>query len=379
MGKEALGMGIHGGDIYRNHVKLDFSVNINPLGMPGQVKKALHRAVESCGTYPDIESERLKLSASRFLAVPEEYLLFGNGASELLMAIVHGLKPKKTVIPAPSFYGYEYAAKSVDSEIIFYELKQENNFCITKDIKEVLTEGVDLLFLANPNNPVGNLFSIEDIKALLRHCSDRRIYVVLDECFIEFCRGNFSMLPELSGKVPMLSGLSGEHSALANGFTGPEGAGAFDRFIVLRAFTKIFAIPGVRLGYLACKNKQLLDKIARQLPEWNLSCFAQEAGQCVGQTVIMAEYIQKTQKYVERERTFLEGALKRKGLVVYPSAANFILVYSKEPLYERLLEKGVLIRDCSNFRGLGRGFYRIAVLGRKENEVLLESLKDCGL
>ena len=117
-------MGIHGGNVYRNHVDIDFSINVNPLGIPESVKTALHRAVEMCDKYPDIEAEKLKKTVGEFLAVPGEYLLFGNGASELFMAIVHGIKPKKIVIPVPSFYGYEYAAKTVDSEIIYYEMKK---------------------------------------------------------------------------------------------------------------------------------------------------------------------------------------------------------------------------------------------------------------
>ena len=149
-------MNIHGGDVYRNYVDIDFSINVNPLGTPECVKEALHRAVEMCGKYPDMEAERLGAAVSTFLGVPKEYLLFGNGASELFMAIVHGIKPKKVVIPVPSFYGYEYAAKSVDSDIIYYEMKQENNFCLKEEMKRILTDDVNLLFLANPNNPIGN-------------------------------------------------------------------------------------------------------------------------------------------------------------------------------------------------------------------------------
>ena len=145
----------------------------------------------------------------------------------------------------------------------------------------------------------------------------------------------------------------------------------FENLIIIRAFTKIFSIPGVRLGYLICKNRPLLAAIASQLPEWNLSCFAQEAGcACAKQS----EFIRKTRQEIEKERRFLEEGLPGKGVRAFPSKANFILCYSKEPLYDRLLEKGILIRDCENFRGLQKGFYRIAVKNRRENEILLESL-----
>lgn len=338
-------MSIHGGDVYRNHVDIDFSINVNPLGTPKCVKEALHRAVEMCGKYPDVEAEKLGTAVSTFLGVPREYLLFGNGASELFMAIAHGIKPKKVVIPVPSFYGYEYAAKSVDSEIIYYEMNQKNNFCVTEDLNHILTEDVDMLFLANPNNPIGNLLDIEMIKRLLLHCRDKGIYVIVDECFIEFCGNQFSLLSEVE---------------------------KFEHLILVRAFTKIFTIPGVCLGYLVCKSKAVHTKIARQLPEWNLSCFAQEAG-CI--CAKQAEFIEKTKNYIQKERQFMEEGLVQIGLRTFPSVSNFITIYSDKPLYEKLLKSGILIRDCSNFRGLRKGFYRIAVKNRKENEILFMAIE----
>lgn len=278
------------------------------------------------------------------LAVPQEYLLFGNGASELLMAAVHGIRPQKVVIPVPSFYGYEYAAKAVGSEIVYYRMKEENGFRMAEDIAGVLSGDVELLFLANPNNPTGALLQKNAVKDLLGYCRDRGIYVVLDECFIEFSGGRFSIFPAVK---------------------------EFDNLLLVRAFTKIFSIPGVRLGYLLCGNRPLLIKIAEQLPEWNLSCFAQEAG-CI--CAAQAAYLSETEDHIRRERQFLEEGLKKKGFPVFPSMANFILFYSEEPLYEKLLKKGILIRDCKNFRGLGQGFYRVAVKNRKDHEILLENL-----
>ena len=337
-------MGIHGGDIYKNHVLIDFSVNINPLGIPKSVKDVLHETVEMCIKYPDMEEEKLKKAVSNMLAVPKESILFGNGASQLFMGVVHSIKPKKTVIPVPSFYGYEYAAKAAGGEIIYYETRKENAFQVTKDFYKVLTEDVDLLFLANPNNPTGNLLSKEDVKELLGYCRDRDIYVVLDESFIEFCGREFSILTDIE---------------------------KFHNLILIRSFTKIFSIPGVRLGYLICNNYSLLYKIQRQLPEWNLSCFAQEAGCTCAREI---DFMLKTKDYIKKERPFLENGLKQKGFSVFTSMANFIFFYSEKPLYEGLLKKGILIRDCRNFRGLWKGFYRIAVKNRKENEILLKEI-----
>lgn len=335
--------GIHGGDVYRNHVDMDFSVNVNPLGMPKAMEAALHKAVESCQRYPDLLAEKPKRAVCKMLKemngwkVLEEQLLFGNGASELFMAIVHGVRPEKTVIPVPSFYGYEYAAQAGGGEIIYCGWKEE-------DLFQILTEEIDLVFLANPNNPTGRVMGKETVTELLRHCSKNGILVILDECFAEFCENNISMLPEIED---------------------------FENLVIVRAFTKIFSIPGVRLGYLVCSNPSLLERIGRQLPEWNLSCFAQAAGCVCGG---LGDFVRKTAAYVKAERGFLEEGLKQAGLRVFPSETNFILVYSETPLYAHLLERGILIRDCKNFRGLGEGFYRIAVKSREENEMLLKMI-----
>lgn len=337
-------IGIHGGDIYRNRVEIDFSVNVNPLGIPETVKAALHEEVNHCGKYPDPSAEKLKKAVSGMLCVPEECLLFGNGASELFMAAVHGIRPAKTVIPVPSFYGYEYVTEAAGGAVVYYETREKDNFCIGEDFFSALTEDVELLFAANPNNPTGALLETEYLEKLLCRCKDKGIIVVLDECFIEFCGGKQSFLRKTE---------------------------EFSNLIVVRSFTKIFAIPGVRLGYLVCRNPSLLGKISRQLPEWNLSGFAQAAGcACTSETA----YVRETAKYIKEEREFLEDGLKQLGIRVYPGKANFLLIHSEKSLYDRLLEKGILIRDCANFKGLSKGFYRIAVKSRRENGILLKAI-----
>lgn len=337
-------MELHGGDIYRNRVELDFSINVNPFGAPGEVVDALQKAALDCGKYPDFSAENLRRMVSGMQNVPPEYLLFGNGASELLMAVVHGILPKKSIIAVPSFYGYEYAARAAEGEIIYYLTEEKNHFAIGKDFYDMLAEEGALLFLANPNNPTGRRMEKRDLRKLLHDCRDKGIYVLLDECFIEFCGENYSMVPE---------------------------SGEYDNLMILRAFTKSFAIPGVRLGYLVCSNKKLRERVANHLPEWNLSCFAHAAGcACAGQQ----DYLQRTVSYVRQERRFLVEGLQDRGIRVFPSEANFVLCYSKRPLRERLLHDGILIRDCRNFRGLREGFYRIAVKSREENERLLDTL-----
>ena len=326
---------IHGGDIYRNHVEIDFSVNVNPLGIPKSVENALYECIAMCKSYPDIKAEKLKDAVAKKVGVSKEYLVFGNGASELFMAVVHALRPKRTVIPVPSFYGYEYAARASQGEIIFSD-----------DYKE-LTEETDLLFLANPNNPTGTLLCKSELMELLDYCKRRDIYVVLDECFIEFGGIKDSMITEIE---------------------------QYSNLIIVRAFTKIFAIPGVRLGYLVSSNQEMLEMIQMHLPEWNLSWFAQEAGAACTKEV---EFVEKTVEVVSEEREFLTDGLKKAGFQVFESKTNFILFYTEKELYEQLLNQGILIRDCSNFRGLTKGYYRVAVKSREENERLLKAIGEC--
>lgn len=341
---------IHGGDIYRNSVRLDFSVNINPLERPEELKDALYLAVKKCHEYPDIYAARLKQAVSNALQIPKDNLLFGNGASELFMGILHALRPKKILIPVPSFYGYEYAARAVEGEIVYYYLKEENDFFFQEDFFDFLTEDIDVLFLANPNNPTGKKLDEAFLFQVFEVCREKRIRIVFDECFIEFCGEHASVLSKIAKEKE------------------------YGNVLLVRAFTKAYAIPGVRLGYLVNTNRCLLEKIRHQLPEWNLSTFAQEAGiACIRQD----SYLKRTAECIREERSFLSDGLKKTGLHVFESEANFLLVKTDVPLYERLLKKGILIRDCENFRGLSKGYYRIAVKQRQENEILLKAIGEC--
>ena len=143
----------------------------------------------------------------------------------------------------------------------------------------------------------------------------------------------------------------------------------YKNLIIVRAFTKIFAIPGVRLGYLISSNQEILDRIRMQLPEWNISSLAQAAGIACAKEM---EFVERTIAFVDKERAFLTEGLKKFGFKVIPSSTNFIFFYTEKELYEPLLQRGILIRDCCNFRGLKKGYYRIAVKTREENQTLLK-------
>lgn len=339
----------HGGDVYGHRVEVDFSVNLNPLGMPGSVREALVSAAGDCGVYPEPGNRALGRAIGEALEVPEQCIVCGNGASELLMAVVHALRPRRTVIPVPSFYGYEHAAAAWGGEMVFHPLRKQGRFQYDAGIYEALTPGTDLLFLANPNNPTGQLAEREYLWQLCTYCRERQIRVVLDECFLELC------------------GEGDRYSFLSC-------LGEFPNLLVLRAFTKTYAIPGVRLGYLACSDRTVTEGVGAQLPEWNLSVFAQRAGVAA---LKERAYLAHSRNVVMRERRRLAEGLRSCGVQVFEGDACFLLCRTELPLYEALLRRGILIRDCANFRGLGEGFYRIAVRNETDNRRLLREMVRC--
>ena len=341
---------MHGGDIYRNKTDLDFSVNINPMGPPSEVETVLSEVVLSVNRYPDLYHEKLKKSITDLFDLSQEEVIFGNGASELIMAVCHEIMPQKALILSPGFSGYEYALNGAcqDCNISYHSLLEDDDFTLKEDILQRLREEKpDLFFLTNPNNPNGKIIEKNLLEEIITVCEEQSTIVVLDECFLP---------------------LTGFEKRLSFSYRTRE----YKNLIVLRAFTKTFAIPGVRLGYALCQ-KELAEAVKRHLPEWNLSVFAQMAGE---ECMKHLDYLEETVELIQKERSYLSGELEKLGYKVYPSDANYILFRSnRRDLAEKLLSDGILIRDCWDYKGLSKGYYRIAVKTHMENERLLSMLK----
>ena len=340
----------HGGNIYevkRRFKKevIDFSASINPLGLPGRVKKILCRNLGSILYYPDPAAKDLTRKIARYWKIKEENVLAGSGSIELIYLIVSCFMPKTTLIPVPTFSEYERAAKNICSRIKFVKLKEEEGFRLDPS----RLSGSDILFLCNPNNPTGNILftdfqTIEKLPYKL---------VVVDEAFMDF-------LPD------------------EKRYTLIWKAAQSKKIIVLRTFTKFFALPGLRAGYLIGHTDTIRALRQYKIP-WSVNALAQKAAECI---LDDRRYIDKTRRLIKKERDFLFGELaKIKGLRPYQSVANFLLIKIEDNLCssflaEKLIRKGILIRDCVNFRGLGNKFIRIAVRSRKENLKLIKSLKE---
>lgn len=340
---------LHGGDIYRHPDVIDFSVNTNPLGTPESVKRAVQESVAKIEHYPDVRCEALREALSRFEQVNMEEILCGNGAAELFFAAVQAVWPQKALVIAPSFSEYEEALRSVGAEVEYYYLCEEDNFQIRRDYVDKLSEEIDMIFLCNPNNPTGVLLERKFILEVLKRCKEKNSLFVLDECFVDFVEE-----PENHTIKDMLK--------------------EYPNLFLLKAFTKRYAMAGVRLGYGLSSNQRLLEKIQHCGQPWAVSTVAQKAGIAA---LKEEEYVKRSMAYVHAQRKKLIKNLTLLGYKTFDSKANYIFFQGEEGLYEKCLEKGILIRDCSNYYGLKKGYYRVAVKLQEENEKLLEVLKAC--
>ena len=337
---------IHGGDIYRHPDMIDFSSNCNPFGPPQRVQDAICRAVGQIGHYPDIQCSLLRDALSAKLHVPGAWIFFGNGAAEVIFAAVTALKPKKALLPAPTFAEYAQALETVGCEIQYEQTAEADGFALPMDFAEQITEDIDMVFLCNPNNPTGNLLSREETERVIRRAGALGCTVVLDECFLDFVEmpDEFSMLGELS---------------------------AYPHVILLKAFTKLYAMAGVRLGYGISSNPAIIEKLERSVQPWNISSLAQAAG-----LAALAEdaYVRESLTTLRAERAYLLQALEKLGCRTYASQANYIFFRGETTLGEKLRAAGFLVRDCSNYAGLGKGYYRVAVRLHEDNVKLVQAL-----
>lgn len=339
---------IHGGDIYRHEGVVDFSSNMNPLGPPKGMMGAIGNCIYKIGNYPDVKCESLREEIERREGFYKEWVICGNGAAELIFSLVLGLKPRRALVQSPTFLEYELALEAVGCEIEVYETKEADQFRVGEEILEKIHEDLDLMFLCNPNNPTGTLLEPKLLKRICETCKEKEIYLVLDECFMEFV--------EMSERYSMKEEIK-ENSWI----------------FLIKAFTKRYAMAGIRLGYGISSNQKILEAMENVTQPWNVSVIAQEAGVAALKEI---SYVKESMEVVSKEREYLKKNLKRLGLNVYDSKANYIFFYGSEDLYEKCLEKGFLIRDCSNYRGLEKGYYRIAVKMPKENQRLIKVLSE---
>lgn len=328
---------------------IDFSANINPLGMPGSVKKAIIEGIDEVEKYPDITYFELKCAIGEFEKISKDNLILGNGAAEVLFNVVRGINPQNTLILAPTFSEYEEATRAINGNIIYYKLKEKNDFYIKEDILDYITYDLDLIFICNPNNPTGVITGKELLEKILIKAKEYGVKLVIDESFLDFIEGSLSMISYVN---------------------------EYENLIIIKSLTKFFAVPGIRIGYGICSDTSLKEVIEKTSPAWNINILAEIATK-VG--IKDENYINKSIKFIRKEKEYLYNELKEiKGLKVYEPSVNFILLktLNKINLKNELLKNNILIRSCNNYQGLDDDYYRVAVRTHEENALLVSSIRN---
>ena len=327
---------------------VDFSSNVNPLGYPASVKKLLRSWMEKIPVYPDHTSKKLKKQLSTHLGISASNLVVGNGATEVIYNFCRAIIDKNTrvLIPIPTFGEYEAAVRLCAGKPQFFKtMNLEED--LTKFVKKIPANG--LVFICNPNNPTGALTSKKSIIQIVKYAKIKNAMVFVDECFMEL-----TQTPQQS-TVDQIQ--------------------KFDNLFVLRSLTKSFGLAGLRVGY-GVGNKSLVSVLDKIKIPWNVSGLAQEAA-----VIALSEknFLVKTRKLIKTESVFLKNYISKiDGFSCFETTTNFILIRTKinsKRLQKKLLQKKILIRDCSTFRGLTQNYVRIAVKTRKENLKLVNALE----
>lgn len=377
---------LHGGDVYGSApIQIDFSVNTTPLGVPPAVWQAVASCREEILLYPDSQCRALRTALSKYWTktlsaqadfekrgeIPASHFICGNGAADLIFGLAEALKPEKAVLFAPCFSEYEKALRLKGCEIITIPLTPKDQWLPRPDaLQKTLeqAEGIDLVFLGNPNNPTGMAAPSETIEEMTHICRRFSAVLAVDECFNGF-------LEE------------------PGGFTSVSLTERYKNLFVLNAFTKVYGMAGLRLGYGVCSNEELLERIHAVRQPWSVSGIAQKAGIAA---LKEEAFVRQARKLVKEEREFLTEELQKLDFAVYPSMVNYLLFALPESgcrrclpenenqnsnnfefseLKDFLKQRGILIRSCADYKGLDSSFYRIAVKTRGENERLIQELK----
>lgn len=344
---------------------MDFSFPVNPLGVSKRVKAELRQHLKYLNIYPDPEAKRLRKRLSQYHGIDSERVLCGNGSSELLHLLVRVLRPGRVLVPAPTHQGYEKAISRIreidggeDAVISYHQMEKADGFRIDAEtyiqaIKSLVaspihalysSQSVCMAFLCNPNNPTGRVIRQDEVRKIAEAAKENKCYLVLDEAFMDFCPGE---------------------SVLADGAENPY-------LILLRTMTYSHALAGLRIGYSVCA-RELAREMEKCREPWTINSLAQR-----GAAIALKDsaYLNETCALVRNEKRFLEKKFTKLRIEYFPSDANFYLIkmHDAQRVLARLKTKGILVGDCSGFRGLDDTYLRIAVKSHKENAVLSREL-----
>ena len=353
----------HGSDIEKisacYHIKkeaiVNFAGNVNPLGLPASVKEAVATHADLFSSYPDREYLSLRNVLSNYCDVPADYILPGNGSSELIALLIEARAPKHTLILGPTYSEYSRELTFSGSTQDYYHLQETSDFRPDlEDLFHTLSDGYDFLIICNPNNPTSSAIFRDELKELLAFCKRKNIFVMIDETYVEFA-------PDISAitAVPLTK--------------------QFSNLMVLRGVSKFYAAPGMRFGYGITGNSEFLKTMREKQIPWSLNSLGAFAGEMLFQD---HDYYQQTRNLILSERQKMYETIKKlPTFKIYPAYANFLLVkilkdgVTSFDVFERCIQKGLMIRDCSSFQCLEGEYVRFCIQMPEENQRLGDLLQ----
>lgn len=347
-----LGHGANVEDMCRAYKKnpkdiIDFSSNINPYLIPN-LDEYILEGLSVCNKYPDISYKSLRENIARYLSVDSCNIIPGNGATEIIYLLMKSIG-KRIAILNPTFSEYERSANLSGLEVLNLYLNKDNNFELDLNYIRENIDKFDSLFICNPSNPIGKTYDLSSLVELLKKHNK---LLIVDETFMEFAEHeeNYSLIKHIKEN---------------------------ENIFIIKAITKFFGIPGIRLGYGVCSNQNILDKMYEIKEPWTINSFADIISNYIFKD---EEYIKNSKEFFIKERAYVLKELRDiKAIKVYDTNTNFILVKllntTASKLKEKLfLEGNILIRDASNFRNLDESYIRIAIKSHSENKKILNQL-----
>ncbi|TCK92450.1 threonine-phosphate decarboxylase [Natranaerovirga hydrolytica] len=352
----------HGSDLEKiaetHHLPKDeiinYSSNVNPIGISPLLKKTLASHIDLISTYPDRNYINLRTSIAKYCDTKIEHIIVGNGSTELISLVIKNKKPGQALIVGPTYSEYEREISLGGGASFYYDLDEHNDFAIdVAALKKQLNETIDLLVICNPNNPTSTGIRQKDMRNILDHCKKYNIFVMIDETYVEFADD----MDDITA-IPLTE--------------------FYNNLIILRGVSKFFAAPGLRLGYGICSNEDLLKDINAKQNPWTINTLASLAGEVMFND---ESYIQETKALIASER---EKAYTRMGqwdsVKVYYPNANFILIKLLNPnitsfmVFDYLIQQKLMVRDCSSFPFLNDRFIRFCFLNPDDNKKLIDTL-----
>lgn len=336
---------------------INFSANVNPLGISPSIFQYLPSKIGLIATYPDRDYSSLRETISNYIHVPSEFIIVGNGSTELISLCIQTMAPRKTVIIGPTYSEYERELRLQGGECVYYPLLEEADFILDHDgLVDALGTDVDFLVICNPNNPTSSYIPTPVLEKIMSHCSQNNIFVMIDETYIEF--------------VAAVDSASSVHLY-----------GKYQNFLTIRGVSKFFAAPGLRLGYAVCSNATFLSKLNAKKNPWSVNSLSAFAGELMLQDT---QYIQDTKNLIQSEREKMFQSLRQNPFLrAFNPSANFILVkilpstngqLTASSVFDTLIKKKLVIRDATSFQLLHGEFIRFCIMLPEHNQMLLEAL-----